>query len=261
MTNLERNARTLRGLLWYQRLKNGSFLSWTVAVWLASIFILCLFNNSGFIIAFGVLYGAAAGLRFGGMETIEGSSEFVFALPPTRQQRCLVSLTLGLTGVIGLTLLGDLALTFNLPQALWRMFFSSGFTEPYIQTNSAFLHWHAVLIPTAVFAATYATASFAKTRFIAIAAPLAGMVVVGAIVGLSRSLEYLLRQGANGIVAIPLLFAFSVLALFLAYRFYLVKEQINQPSQRLRWLAIVIAVVIVLLMLLALLSGIPLYEN
>jgi uncharacterized membrane protein YidH (DUF202 family) len=226
-------------------------------VWLLGIWILCLFNHPGFIIAFGVIYAAAAGLRFSGLETVEGSSEFVFALPPTRQQRCLVSLTIGLASVIAMTLLGDLALAFNLPQVFWEIFVSSGFTAPYEPTETNILHWHAVLIPTAVFAGVYAMASFAKARSSAMASPLIGLIAVGMIVGLSHHLEFIRWQQANGIVAIPLLCVFSVLVLILAYRFCLVKEQISQPNQRQgmsEWLVLIIAVVVALLFLLLILS-------
>jgi hypothetical protein len=258
MSNLKQNASTLNGLLWYEMLKNGSFLSWIVAAWLACIWILCLFNHPGFIIAFGVLFGARAGLRFGGMETVEGSSEFVFALPPTRQQRFLVSLTLGLAGVILLTLVGDLALAFNLPQAFWRIFVSSGFTEPYKKTNTTILHWHAVLIPTAVFAGAFSMASLAKIRTHAVAAQWSGMIVVGAIVGLSHNIEFTYWQCANGFMAIPVLLLFSVLVPFSAYRRFLAKEQISQPQPRNTswWLVIVIVVVLILFLFL---SFVPFY--
>jgi hypothetical protein len=240
MNNLGLDARTLRGLLWYERRKNGPFLSWIVALLFEGGLVLCLFNHPALIIAFGGLYGAIAGLRFGGMETAEGSSEFVYALPPTRQQRCVVSLAIGLISVITISLLGDLALTFNLPQAFWRIFVSSGFTEPYEQV-SAKLHWLVVLAPTAVFSGSFAMASFAKSGARAMAAPFVGIVMVTVIS------KFSLNAGA----VIPALFLFTVLALTMGYRFYLTKEQISRTKQlQGSWLVLVIVCVAIIFLLL-----------
>ena len=230
MDNQLWNDRIIKGLLWHAWLKHGRFLSWIAVAWLASFWILCFFNDPVFIIFLGALYGATAGLRFGGMEAVEGSAEFVYALPPTRKQRCFVTLTIGLATVAALALLGDLALFFNLPQAFWKLFVSSGFTEPYDRAE-AINYWHALVIPLAVFAGTFATASFVKSRSAALSARWIGTIVIGLIFWISQYIESMLSQNLSrdcrGFVAVPALFLFSALSLTMAWHFHLVKEQIN----------------------------------
>jgi hypothetical protein len=139
---------------------------------------------------------------------------------------------MGLAGVLAFTALGQLALAFNLPQAVWGLFVGSGFTEPYEGTKTTFLHAYAVLIPLSVFAGSFAAANAARSRRLGGSAAVIGLVITGGAMWLLHYLAYRLWDDANPTLALAFLIVFTPAALFAGYRVFLVKDTIAYADSR-----------------------------
>jgi len=247
----------LKGLLWREWLAHRNLLLGFLVAWLVLLWVLGIFFHPGFLIAFGVIFAFVVGPRLGGADAAEGSEEFSLSLPPTRSQRYLVRMGLGLVSVFLLTGLGSLAIWLDLPQRLWSLVVESGFTEPFPPVGHGFLYLLAVVAPLGVFAFTFAIASVANSRGLVAGAGLGGALSAAILLALGLLAEYLLWQTLNGYITCPALAAVSTMVLLLGYLAYVRrKEGISRPSPIARggrgwWIAgiIVIAVIIMVIVL------------
>ena len=245
----------LLGKAW---LANGAMVINFLAAWLVLGWVLMIFFHPGWILALGVLYAFMAAPAFGGGESFEGSEEFAFALPPTRAERYLAHLAAGGIPLLVLLLLGLLAIGLNLPQALWGLFVSSGYTEPFEPADPAFLHYGlAFAVPVAAYAFTFAIASLARSRGTVMWSWFLGGICAGALAGGGLLLEEFLWQRLVGYATVPVLLAAAPLALLAGYLRYVWKEGVSRPWQAhggrgLGWIWIVVIVFVVLLILMGL---------
>ena len=242
----------VRGLLWREWLTHRNLIVGFVAAWLVLLWVLLVFCHLGFILAFGIILAVFAGTRIGGIDAAEGSEEFSFSLPPTRSQRYLVRMALGLAPVFVLTLVGVLAVRYSLPQALWGLVVETGFTEPFPAKGPAFLYVLAVVLPLGAFAFTFAIASSASRWGLVTGSPPLGVLVSGVVTGLGFLAEELLWREVNGYVVCPALAALAAMALLGGYLHYVRKEGVARPAVavvRRWWIAAVIGMVILLLLL------------
>jgi hypothetical protein len=244
-----------RGLLWRDWLVQRRFVVSCIVVWVLGGCVLLLFFHPGFIIALGSLYALMAGTRLGGGEAAEGSEEFAFALPPTRSERYVARLALGIGTVLTLSTAGVLAIAFDLPQHVWALVVESGFTEPFPACEEQFLYPLAVAIPLMAFAATFAFAAIAESREAVYGAWFVGGVVTGALLGLCFIGEYLLWEVLNGYVSVPVLLALTPVVLWAGHVVYVRKEGVSRPAPmearggRGVWVVLGILVLFLLLMM------------
>src|SRR5436190_4293988 len=122
--------RAFRGLLWCEWYVHSRLLLFFLATWVAGVWIFPLSGNPAWILVFGVLYSLVAGPVYGGSDTLEGSEEFVFALPPTRAERYCARLAVGGGTLLLFTGLDLLALGLDLPQILAKLYVDSGLIHP-----------------------------------------------------------------------------------------------------------------------------------
>jgi hypothetical protein len=239
-----------KGLLWREWLAHRNLVVNALAVWLVCGWVLLIFSHPGFIIAFGVLYAFLAGALFGGGDAAEGSEEFSFALPPTRQERYVARLLLGGATVLGFTVLGNLAIALDLPQKLWGLVVNSGFTEPFPPCEPRFIYALAIALPIAVFACAFALATHARSPGLVWMSWLLSGLVVGILLGVGLWVEHLLWQEFNGYVSTTALLAAAPLALLAGSIAYQRKEGISRPApmrgRSAWWVWALIAVFIVL---------------
>jgi hypothetical protein len=223
--------RAIHGLLWREWLDHGPMVLNFLAAWLVGGWVLQVFFHPGWILGFGVLYAFAAGAMFGGGDAFEGSEEFSFSLPPTRGKRYLVRLAAGGVPLLLFTVLGLLAIGLDLPQILWGIFVSSGYTEPFKPAEPAFLHYGlAFAVPAAAYAFTYVFAALAGSRGSVMVSWFTGGLIAGGVVLGGILLENGLWEEANGFVTCPALLALAPLALLAGYVRYLRKEGVSRPS-------------------------------
>jgi hypothetical protein len=242
-----------RGLAWREWLAHGPMVLHFLAAWLVGGWVLLIFFHPGWILGFGVLYAFAAGALFGGGDAFEGSEEFSFALPPTRGERYLVRLAAGGAPLLLFTVVGLLAVGLDLPQALWGLFVSSGYTEPFPPAGPRFLQYGlAFAVPAAAYAFTYAFAALAGSRGAVMASWFLGGLIAGGTVLAGILIENGLWGEANGFVTCPALLALAPLALLAGYVRYLRKEGVSRPSplhaSSRGWLWLILAVVLGLLL-------------
>jgi len=247
----------LKGLLWREWLAHRNLLLGFLVAWLILLWVLGIFFHPGFLIAFGAIFAFVAGPRLGGADAAEGSEEFSLSLPPTRRQRYLVRMGLGLVSVFLLTGLGSLAIWLDLPQRLWGLVVESGFTEPFPPVGHGFLYLLAVVAPLGVFAFTFAMASVANSRGLVAGAGLAGALAAGILLVLGLLAEYLLWQNRplNGYVTCPTLAAVSTMVLLLGYLAYVRrKEGVSRPAPMSRsgrgsWIAVIIVIAVIIMII------------
>ncbi len=247
-----RKPAMVRGLLWREWLLHGNLILNALALWLICSFVVLAFFHPGSVLAFGVIYAIIAGATFGGSEAMEGSEEFSFSLPPTRADRYVVRLLCGLTTVLGFTIFGILTVAFDVPQRLWGLVVTTGYTDPFPPCTASFLYPLAVLLPYALFGTTFAFAAVASSRGIAQVAWFNGTLAVGVVLGLGFLSEKLLWDKPNGIIASPAVAIFGTVLMAVGYLAYERKEGISRPSPvaqaRSSW-GWVIAVILLLLVL------------
>ena len=244
----------LKGLLWREWLARRNLLLGFLVAWLILLWVLGIFFHPGFLIAFGVIFAFVVGPRLGGADAAEGCEEFSLSLPPTRSQRYLVRMGLGLVSVFLLAGLGSLAIWLDLPQRLWGLVVESGFTEPFPPVEYGFLYLLAVVASLGVFAFTFAIASLANSRGLVAGAGLAGVLCAAILLALGLLAEYLLWQNRplNGYITCPALAAVSTMVLLLGYLAYVHrKEGISRPSPMARggrgwWTAVIVVIIMVI---------------
>ncbi len=253
-TAVIQRRRSHHALLWKAWLANGSMVMNFLAAWLVLGCILLIFFHPGWILAFGVLYAFMAAPAFGGGESFEGSEEFAFALPPTRSERYLANLAAGGIPLLVLLVLGLLAIGLNLPQAVWGIFVSSGYTEPFEPADPAFLHYGlAFAVPVSAFAFIFAISALARSRGTVMWSWFLGGICAGVLVGGGLLLENLLWKRLVGYATVPLLLASGPLALLTGYLRYVWKEGVSRPwesqgGRGLGWIWIIVIAFIVLLL-------------
>ncbi len=220
----------VRGLLLHEGLAcRGLFLG-TLAVYLIFGWGLLVFFHPGWIIGIGVLSAVLIASRLGGSDAAEGSEEFAFSLPPTRAERYLVRMSLGLAAVLALTVVGTLSIAFDLPQLAWGVFVETGFTEPFPAARPLLLYSLAVAIPFAAFGFTFLAAAEARTAGGAGASWFLGLLATGVVVLGGLIAERLLWGGATGLILVPVLIALGAGALGLGYALYRWKEGVARPT-------------------------------
>ncbi|MCX6879037.1 MAG: hypothetical protein NTW21_35295 [Verrucomicrobia bacterium] len=224
---------------------------WTIGLW-----VLVIFHHPAWLIAIGLLHVILVSPTQAGHDISDGTEEFSFALPPGRSPLYLARLSMGLAFLISNGLLGWLAITCNLPQRLWSVFFSGGLTEPFAPVTNC--HWYAmaVLLPCAAHAVTFAVAANAGSRATVNVSWLAGIAAAVSVMLVGLFLENLLWQAANGFLAGPALLVTTVLVLLGGHFAYLRKEATGsggvagrESSSGIGW---IIAVIVGLLLCLAL---------
>jgi hypothetical protein len=145
--------RIVKGILWRDWLAHGQLLMLMLATWLIGQWVLMVFSNPRWIQGVGVAFGIILGWVLGGTESREGAEEFAFTLPPTRGQRYIVRMFVGLATVLFFVMAGVIAIHFNLPQRLWGLVVDSGFTQPFPE-NPQLHGWNilgAVVLPVLTF--------------------------------------------------------------------------------------------------------------
>ena len=248
--------RHVKGLLrreWLQHrgLFVGSFVAYAVCGW-----VLLIFFDPGWIIAFGVLFAGFLARALGGADAGEGAEEFAFSLPPTRAERYLVRMTLGLAAVFALTLVGTLSIAYDLPQLLWRIFVETGFTEPFPHASPLFLYPLAVALSFATFAFSFLLAAEARTRGGVDGAWFLGVLLAGAVFLGGVLIERYAWHAVNGWVSIPLLLALGAAALVIGYLFYRFKEGVARPTPveargGTGWVWIIVGIIVAMFLLFA----------
>jgi hypothetical protein len=252
--------RMLRGLIWREWRQHEEPFSWIVVCWLIGVWILPI-GPHAFLIPFGVIAAAILGSTVGGSDTVDGTEEFSFALPPTRSQRYVARLGLGGIALLGLLVLAIGAFLLDAPQRLWGLLFQSGYTESFTPFLPGFLWGLSLALPVAVFGETFAAGSLARSARAARAAWIRGSLISGALLGIGFWVEHALFQRAVGLVICPVLGAWGVLRLVWGFLAYRNKEGISAsaalPSSRMSaWMMGVGILLVVLVLLMLMMSGV-----
>jgi hypothetical protein len=233
----------IRGIVFKEWLAHRNIVVGFWVAWLVIVPILMIFPNPRGIFALGLLYSILAAPRFGGMDAAEGSEEFVFSLPATRKEIFLTRLALGGGNLLAMLVLSLLCLLFNLPQKIWGVFVESAFTQRFPPSDP---EWYglAFCLPLSIFAISYVLASLARTRGAVDLSWSIGLLIVGAVLGLTWLAEMRLYRFASGkhdaaaavaaaqniIYPITIVSAVSVCILVTGCYRYLRKEGINRPA-------------------------------
>jgi len=252
--------RMLRGLIWREWRQHEELFSWIVVSWLIGVWILPV-GPQAFLLPFGIIAAAILGSTLGGSDTVDGTEEYSFSLPPTRSQRYLSRLGLGGLSLLGLLVLAMGAFFLDAPQRLWGLIFQSGYTEPFTPFRPGFLWGLSVALPVAVFGETFAAGSLARSAGAARAAWFRGCMVSGALLGIGFWVEQRLFLRPMGLVVCPVLGTWGVLRLAFGFLAYRNKEGVSAsaalPSLRTStWVMVAGLILVVLLLLLLMLYGV-----
>lgn len=217
-----------RGLLWREWLAYGRTISAFITLWLVAVFALELCSHPVILLVFGMLYAIVLGNACGGGDASEGSEEFAFALPATRSQRYLARLALGGGVLMVLQVVGVTAIALDLPQMLWGLIVTSGFTEPFPAGTPGVWYWLALALPCAAFATIFAFTANAQGG-----ATLSGSFLGVLVPGLAMAAGFMIEQGSwhdlNGLASCPALLVVTIIALLVGHRRYVRKEGISRP--------------------------------
>lgn len=247
----------LRALIHQEwQLCRGSIIGLSV-LWIIGLWVLVLFHHPAWFMVLGLIYVLAVSGNQGGRDVMDGTEEFSFTLPPGRGPLFVSRLTPGLWFLIANSLLGGMAIAWDLPQRVWSVVFSSGLTDPFPRVEEPLWYAMALLVPVAAHAISFSIAALVGTRAGVNLSWLAGFAGVGAIVLTGTLGESLLWKNPNGFLTSPALLAGAVLVPLAAYRAYLRKEASGSSGstgdrssgKALLIIAAVVAVVLVLLML------------
>jgi hypothetical protein len=218
----------LRGLLLREWLAHRGMLIPIAATWVIGLWILPLITSPAWLHWFGLWISLRLGTALGGAEAADGVEEFSFALPPTRGQRYLARLGLGLGIVLGLIVISAAAIIGNTPQHLWGLVVESGLTEP--NTPAPLADWLTVLTAwPVVYAITFAIAANASTATGARGASWPAALIVF-VLGLGGYWVEDHFQFAGRSLSLPLLALAGYVALHLGFHLYRRKEGISRPA-------------------------------
>jgi hypothetical protein len=217
-------SRAWRGLLWREGLQHGGLLERAAAAWLIVVWVLAL-DHPGWLFAFGALFALRAGEALGGAEAAEGVEEFAFALPPTRSERFLARLGLGLAALLGFQLAGLAAIAADAPQLLWRLVADSGLTETDRTPLTVAICLMIVVAPLAGFAVSFSWAACSRSVRSARSASVVGFLVAGTAAGGALFLE---RQWylPAGSLSVPAMVKVAVVAGAMGWWRYVRKDGI-----------------------------------
>jgi hypothetical protein len=186
---------------------------------------------------------AALGLGsvLGGADRASGSEEYAMALPPSRREQYWVKAALGL--VIPLSsLAGILIIRFDVATRFWSLFCSSGWTGSYAALGSTAAYLAALIVPTSLFAVTYAGSSLGGLPSGFLCA-----LAIGAVSAAGAAIETSWFGVPNGRVLLPLNALTGAGALLAAYPRYLRRDVASGPQ---RQQGLTVAVIVLILMML-----------
>lgn len=116
----------LRGVLYREWLVHGKWIKPGLLAWFAYVWVFMLTNDDYDV---GVTMGCVIGALLARSDIAASCEELTFSMPPTRRQLYAIRVLLGLALLIPLQCATFYAMWYDLPQAFWKLFFESGFTE------------------------------------------------------------------------------------------------------------------------------------
>jgi hypothetical protein len=225
-----RRWRVFGGVLWWEWYAHSKLLVLFLAGWLACVWVLPLYANPACILTLGALFAVVAGPAFGGSDTMDGCEEFIFALPPTRDERYFARLIVGGGALLLLTTIDLLALGLDLPQILGKLYVGSGLIRPSPVFKSGLLYGLVAVLPAAIFSISFVISAVTRSRAVVLSASLWAVLVSLGTLRLGFWYEGLVWSKLNGWFSCPLLVALSIAALAGGCRAYRRKEVGHQTS-------------------------------
>lgn len=249
--------KAFRGLLWCEWYVHSRLLLCFLAAWVAGVWVFPLSGNPAWILLFGVLYALVAGPVYGGSDTLEGSEEFVFALPPTRGERYWARLAIGGGTLLLFTGLDLLALGLDLPQILAKFYVDSGLIHPAPVFRSGMLYGLVLAFPLAVFAFSFVLSILTHSRGLVLTAWFWGLLFSLAALQIGFWYEDFVYENLNGFFSCPLLIVVAIAVLCLGYPAFMRKESGRQmapitiPPRWWLWIALFVVGLLIALTLAA----------
>lgn len=217
------------GLIWSEWYAHGKLLLFLLAVWLAAVWILPLYTNPAWILAFGGLFALIAGPVYGGSDTTEGCEEFSFSLPPTRGERYLARLVMSAGALLVFTAMDLAALGLDLSQILAKLYVDSGLIRPSPVFRSGLLFGLVLALPLTVFSFAFVISAVTRSRGLLLSAPLWSILISLSALRLGFWYEELVWGGLNGRFSCPVLLLLSAAVLgggYLAYQ----RKEVGYPA-------------------------------
>lgn len=214
----------LQGLIWAEWFAHSKLLLTFVVLWLLSVWTLPLFAHPSWILLLGGIYAIFAGPAYGGGDVLDGSEEFIFSLPPTRAERYFARFVIGAGTLFFLTAINLLALGFELPQVLARLYIKSGLIKPAPVLKPGFLYGLVLAFPFAIFVFSFVLSALTHSRILILTGWF--WAVLLALIGVKFCFWYeeFVADKLTGFFACPFLFLVSFAALWAGYRLYRQKE-------------------------------------
>lgn len=223
------SVRAWKGLLWSEWYAHSQVLLIFLAVWLLAVWTLPLFTHPGWILLLGGLYALMAGPMYGGADVLEGCEEFTFALPPTRIERFISRLIVGMGTLLFLCTMNVIALGLDLPQILARLYVQTGIIKPVAVIKPGLLYGLVVAIPVSVFAVAFTISAVTHSRILILLSWFWAGIATLALLQLGFWYEDLIWDTLNGYFACPFLLASSIAVLAYGFRVFRNKE-VGKPS-------------------------------
>ena len=217
-------SRAWKGLLWSEWYAHSQVLLIFLAVWLLAVWTLPLVAHPGWILVLGGLYALMAGPMYGGADVLEGCEEFTFALPPTRSERFLSRLIVGLGTLLFLCFMNVIALGLDLPQILARLYVQTGIIKPLPVIKPGLLYGLIVAVPAAVFSIAFTISAVTHSRILILLSWFWAGVAALALLQIGFWYEDLVWDTLNGYFACPFLLAVSVAVLVYGFQLFRRKE-------------------------------------
>lgn len=222
-------GRAWKGLLWSEWFAHSQLLLVFLAVWLVAVWTLPLFTHASWILILGGLYALMAGPLYGGGDVLEGSEEFSFALPPTRQERYLSRLLVGAGSLLFLCFMNVVALGLDLPQVLARLYVETGMIKRLPMMKPGLLYGTVVALPLTVFAVAFTISCLTHSRMLVLLSWFWAGLAALALLQIGFWYENLVWDKLNGHFAGPLLLASSIAVLTYGYHGYQ-KKEVGKPA-------------------------------
>jgi hypothetical protein len=207
-----------RGLLWAEWFAHSRLLLVFLAVWLVAVWTLPLFTHAGWILLLGPLYALMAGPVYGGGDVLEGSEEFTFALPPTRGERYLSRLIMGLGSLLILCAMNAVALGLDLPQIMAGLYVKAGIVKHVFALKPGLLYAFVFVLPVTVFALAFTISALTHSRLVIVVSWFWAALAALGLLQLCFWYENLVWESLNGFFACPILLVVSCAVL--AYGFF-----------------------------------------